>query len=146
MIDAARLASGLYQGSVPPPGREVARAGFDTVVLCAYELQPPHGLVPPRGVRILRCPLDDDPTVPLTDDEWRMVVRTSETVERRVRRGQRVLVTCAQGRNRSGLVSAIALHLLTGMRGRDIIRHIRQRRANACTNSMFNRLIMEQCR
>lgn len=143
-LDANRISPGLYQGSVPPPGGTVGRAGFDTVVLCAVELQPGNGLVPPRGVRAIKCPLDDDPTVRLAESDWKKAVWAAEIVARRVRRGQRVLVTCAAGRNRSGLVTSIALHMLSGMRGRDCIRHIRQRRQNACTNPRFNEAVMRR--
>jgi len=52
-------------------------------------------------------------------------------------RGERVLVTCWQGRNRSALVAALALYLLSGADGGGILRHIQGRRPGALTNPVF---------
>lgn len=144
-LDASRIASGLYQGGVPPHADAVRRGGFDTLVLCAAEIQPPAELM--GRLEALHCPLDDDPTVAVSDSDWTKAVNTAERVARRVRGGRRVLVTCAQGRNRSGLVSCITLHLLTGMRGSECIGHIkRMRGSSACTNPQFNRVVARRLR
>ena len=63
--------------------------------------------------------------------------QAAEIVARRVRSGERVLVTCAMGRNRSGLVSALALHFLTGISGAEAARLVKARRHNALTNRYF---------
>lgn len=144
-VDASRIASGLYQGGAPPFAEAVLDAGFHTLVLCAYEIQA-HDAVTGQ-LEVLRCPLDDDPLQPLTDIDWTKAVNTAQRVGRRVRRGRRVLVTCAAGRNRSGLVSCIALHLLTGMRGAEAIAHVKRMRGDlACTNPQFNRMVRRRLR
>lgn len=106
-IDANRIAKGLYQGSFPAPGSSVQRAGFNAVVFCADELQPDPARYP--GVRVLLCPLDDSGR-PMLADEWSRAVQMGVRVAHLLDRGARVLVTCAAGRNRSGLVTALALY------------------------------------
>lgn len=132
-LDATRLLPHLYIGGAPASARAVTGNGFGTLVLCAREVQPPAL----GDLQVLRCPLDDDPTRALSSDDWRMAVQTAERVCWRLRGGSRVLVTCAQGRNRSGLVCAIVMHLATQRRGSDCIRAIQRRRENALTNPRF---------
>ena len=90
----------LAQGSAPPsaPGMP-----FDVIVLAAMEYQPPM----PGGYTILRVPLDDGPP---PDKVTRFRIRhAAREIADRVRRGERVLVTCWQGRNRSGVLAGLAL-------------------------------------
>lgn len=96
----------LYIGSAPDPADpEFSR--FDDVVLCAREYQPARHLF--GRVNVVRMPFDDDPTSYPSDEELREICRTASFVAEAVRNGRRVLVTCAAGRNRSGLVVATAL-------------------------------------
>jgi hypothetical protein len=101
-IEANRIVSGLYQGSAPPQGPGVAAAGFDALVLCALEYQPPARCFP--GAIVLRCPLDDDLTRAVPKGGRRRVIEAGRQIAEILRRGGRVLVTCVAGRNRSGLV------------------------------------------
>ena len=131
MIDATRLWSKLYQGSYPLEG--VRAHGFRVLVLCAEELQ--HRVEEP-GVVTLHCPLFDDGR-PMSPIEWHRAVRTGREVAAHVAAGHRTLVTCAQGRNRSGLVAGIALYELTGRSGEQCVQHIRALRRGALTNDDF---------
>jgi hypothetical protein len=133
-IDATRIAPGLYQGSAPPHGSAVRECGFTTLVLCAQEIQP--GSVDFPGVTVVHAPNSDDGTR-ITQAQWQTAIQAAEIVARRVRGGERVLVTCAAGRNRSGLVSALALHLLTGISGAEAARLVKAQRHNALTNRWF---------
>ncbi len=47
------------------------------------------------------------------------------------------MVTCMAGINRSGLVSAVTLHMMTGRSGKDCVRHIQQCRPGALRNPRF---------
>ena len=134
-LDATRLAPGLYQGSAPRSAQAVSDAGFGTLVLCAQEVQPPDHVL--TGLDVLRCPLVDDPTRPLTQAEWRAALNCSTAVALRLRASRRVLVTCAQGLNRSGLVSALSLILAAGWSPADAVRHIQRRRPAALNNPQF---------
>lgn len=117
------------------------QAGFDVLVLCAAEIQP---MLPAyAGLRVLRCPLLDDPTRPLPEADWQRAVECAREVALLVRLGKRALVTCQAGLNRSGLVMALALHMLTGSGGSGAVDHIRKQRGpNALCNPQFvNRLL-----
>lgn len=132
VVDATRLFPKLYQGSYPLA--PIAPAGFRVLVLCAEELQ---FRSEEPGVRTLRCPLYDNGEHVFTKSEWIEAVRTARAVADYVAHGWRTLVTCAQGRNRSGLVSALALYQLTGLSGEQCVEHIRNRRVGALSNDDF---------
>jgi len=141
VIDATPLFEGLAVGSFPPPGHTVRRAGFDTLVLCAQELQPRGSSYP--GVKVIHAPFDD------TEDSGpalRVASAAARHVARHVSDGQVVLVTCAMGRNRSALVCALAIHLLTGCSGEEAARHVRSRRVDregvpALQNRTFRQML-----
>jgi hypothetical protein len=130
--DATAIAAGLYQGGEPPTGGELRRCGFTTLVLCAEEHQLGSAHYP--GVAVIHAPADD---AALTDAAWRTAAQAAALVASRLRAGERVLVTCHAGRNRSGLVSALALHMLTGISGAEAARIVRSRRRAALTNRWF---------
>jgi len=133
-LDASNVATRLWVGGRPPFDRDLP--AFDLLVLCAQELQPAtvsfHG-------RVLRCPIPDGA---LDHQELRRVVLTAKDVGDALLTGQRVLVTCAMGLNRSALVAALALARATKMTAAEIIGRIRQRRnANALCNAHFQEII-----
>jgi hypothetical protein len=135
MIDATRLGPKLYQGSYPmlrvcPP--------FKVLVLCAKEAQSRSD---ERGLLTLRVRLDDSGD-DITQVEWHAAVEMGRRVASLVASGHRTLVTCAAGRNRSGLVCAIALYELTLMDGKECVEHIRALRPNALTNDSFVRKLV----
>lgn len=133
-LDATKICSGLYQGSAPGSASLVLGHGFSTVVFAAYEVQPPDHVL--MGLEAFRCPLTDDYERPVTEVEWTAVSGCAGAVARRLRAGRRVLVTCAQGRNRSGLISARSMTLL-GWSAKDAVRHIQSVRRFALTNPRF---------
>jgi protein-tyrosine phosphatase len=135
-IDADRIAPKLWQGSRPPLGHALAKAGFDVVVLCAGEYQPASPELP--GVRVIRAGIDD--AVP-SRAELDVVWEAGRRVARHLGRGDRVLVTCYQGWNRSGFVTATALYLLTGAPGRQCIEAVRAGRDGALSNREFCRVL-----
>lgn len=110
---------------------------YDLLVLCALEFQPQRQIFR-SSLRIDRCPIDD---ARLTDDEKALAATAADRVARYLRRGRRVLVTCFMGRNRSGLVSALALHKLHGCGGRTAAEIVRTHRENALTNPSFLRYL-----
>lgn len=142
VVDASRIVSGLYQGGRPPEGESLRRSGFDALVLAAKEHQPAATQFP--GIKVLHAPLDDSGT-PMSSHEWKLALAAARRVTEAIARGERVLVTCQQGRNRSGLISAITLHLLTGADGSVCAERVRSRRQRglpqgirALVNPYFN--------
>jgi protein-tyrosine phosphatase len=127
----------LAQGSAPT-AEDRLHERFDVVVLCAYEYQ--NVRLP--GVETIRCPLDDDPNgPPMSVEEVGRAAGTATRVVRRIKAGKRVLVTCYMGRNRSGVVSGLALRAMgfTPRQCVDIIRMVRG--PNALSNKHFVNLI-----
>lgn len=134
------VAPNLCVGAAPPPGAPLRRHGFHTLVLCARDYQPPDEAFP--GVEVLRVALRDDGSQ-MTDAEAVNAVNTARLVLRRLGQRKRVLVTCQQGRNRSGLVAALAL-VLAGSTPYSAIRSIREGRGpTALSNPDFVNLIYD---
>jgi hypothetical protein len=136
-MDASEIAPGLWQGSfdvlADRPALAAAIPRLTTIVFCARELQP-RPLDRAHAVEAVACPLDDArPTI----QELELAARTARKVARRVGSGEAVLVTCRQGRNRSGLVVAMALHVLYGWGGRRAVKRVQDKRANALSNPYF---------
>jgi protein-tyrosine phosphatase len=100
-----RVAGGLWMGSAPDPSSHL---DFDTLVLCAKEYQPRGKF---SGLEVIHVPLDDS-GVPMLPQEKHGAMVAARQVAMRLREGKRVLVTCAAGLNRSGLVSALAMGML----------------------------------
>jgi protein-tyrosine phosphatase len=120
----------LAQGSAPPPG---VRLPFEVVVLAAEEYQPEL-----PGFTVLRVPLDDGPP---PDKATRLRIReAARRVGAYVQGGQRVLVTCFAGRNRSGVIAGLALRQL-GVPGDVAARRIRQLR-DGLTNPYFYAMVV----
>lgn len=116
-LDADEVAPGLWVGRTPPDGTKLQ--GIDVVVLAAMEVQPRL-----LGVRTIRCPLDDHrPTTAEVKQAW----KCAEEVVRLRRQGQRVLVACHLGVNRSAWIAAMVL-MQEGMPARRAIQQIRNRR------------------
>lgn len=134
MIEASSILPWLWQGSAPPPGPYVRQAGFHTLILCAMEYQ----LAPENfpGVEVVYAPNNDDGSLP-TREQFAIALRAARLATTRIQEEKRVLVTCIQGRNRSGLVSALTLYML-GVPPKLAIERVRQkRRRNSLANPHF---------
>lgn len=135
----------IAQGSAPapdvhyPPAHAIG-SRFHLVVLCAQEYQ--RDAITPGDfgtARVLYVPLNDDGSPP-TGGEVRRAVRAAREVADEVRAGRRVLVTCRAGRNRSGLVTGLAL-VEAGWRAKDAVARIQRVRQNGLSNDYFVHLI-----
>jgi protein-tyrosine phosphatase len=123
----------LAIGSAPPPGK----LPFDAIVLCAREYQPSSKSF--HGAAVLHVPFDD--ADPISREEAAKAERAGAVVANMVRTGSCVLVTCRAGRNRSGLVTGIALIEL-GANARGAVDRIRAARGeDALSNEYFERLL-----
>ncbi|HYX21767.1 MAG TPA: hypothetical protein VFA98_13055 [Thermoanaerobaculia bacterium] len=142
MIEASEICPRLWVGSFPKTGWALADAGFDTLVLCACDHQPPTQLFP--GVEVARIDLIDDGS-PITLEHLQEAMHLAVALAHRVRAGSNVLCTCRHGRNRSALVASLALAALTGCGGRRASEIVRERRRSpygpALTNSGFVRAL-----
>lgn len=130
--DWNEIAPGLWQGGLPPHGDTLRRAGFDAVVLSAVESQPPPSAFP--GVTTIYVPFEDED---ITPEIWKRATFAAEQVSKLRATGQRVLVTCWSGWNRSGLISALSLMMLDGMTGPQAVARVRSKRRHALCNETF---------
>lgn len=136
MIDAHEIVPGLWQGSLPETGDTVARAGFQTLVLCARDYQPTSAEFP--EVNVIHAPFDDERK--LGEPSLRTAVQAASSVARLLLQGEKILVTCFAGINRSGLVVALALHRAFGYSGRSCIELVRRRRVLAYGDTALRNL------
>lgn len=121
----------LAQGSAPP---ENASLPFDVIVLAATEYQ--HPSLP--GYEVILAPLTDHGPPP-TSTERAIIYETAQLVARRIRSGKSVLVTCWQGRNRSGVIAGLALVEL-GMPPGMVVQQIRRLR-DGLKNPYFREIV-----
>lgn len=133
-----RLAQGAYPGT--NPGLFQA---FDVVVYTADEKQP-KGMKVPQGKFVYKLRLDDDIYRPIPQEVQVAVHRMGQSLAGHLRAGHKVLVTCAMGMNRSGIVTALTLMHLTGCSGSQAVDTVKsRRRANdgvaPLSNPMFER-------
>lgn len=128
----------LWQGGRPPTGNRLHTYGFHALVLCAAEYQPDAHLFP--GVEVIYAPNDDN-FGQITREQIEGALAAARQTAALVRSGRKVLVTCWAGINRSGLVSAISVHLLTGWSGVACIRHVKSARRGALRNPAFQEVL-----
>jgi len=138
-MDASNVATRLWIGARPPA--DVDLPDIDVLVLCAEEIQPErmafHG-------RIIRCPLPD---AALNTPQAARAVLAGQAVAEALATGQRVLVTCAMGINRSSLVAGLALARVTRMGWSEIVSLIRaHRHPLALSNPHFLHLLRQVAR
>jgi protein-tyrosine phosphatase len=135
-----KVSSKLYQGSVPDPASSYE--SFSMIVLCAQEKQPEL----PRFKGTILRPAFDDTLMP-TDQDIRRARDAAACVGAELMRGGRVLVTCAAGLNRSGLVTGLALTMMTRLSATEIVRMIRAARSeDALGNETFHAMLFSAAR
>jgi protein-tyrosine phosphatase len=137
VIDATQIAPRLWIGGRPPPGPHLSASGFRVLMLCSDTYQPEASAFP--GVTTIHCPFMDRPfsVQPAAQD---LALRAGEAIHKCMLAGANCLVTCNEGRNRSGLVCAIAL-AEGGMHPQAASQLIRDRRLGALTNMDFRGLL-----
>ena len=121
----------LAQGSAPPSRIVVP---FDVIVLAAREYQDQPDL---SAYFVIRAPLRDGPMPSV--EERALIHATARDVANHVLAGKRVLVTCWQGRNRSGVIVGLALVEL-GLPRDQAITRVRGYR-NGLTNDYFRAMV-----
>ena len=139
-----KIVNGLYQSGYPMNTMALKAAGFDAIVLAAMELQPESRddlAVFPDGVIVYCAPIDDDYDNGPSPLEVETVNRAVRFVVGQLAVGKTVLVTCAMGRNRSGLINALVLTQILRISGLGAAAVVRKARANALTNPSFCRYL-----
>lgn len=139
--DVDEIWKNLWQGSLPPAGNAVGDKGFTTLVLAASEHQ--DFTLYPNVSRVLLAPGED------CEDQWALNktlpvwLDAAQAAATRVKTGEKVLVTCLAGLNRSGFITAVALHHITGWSGEACVKRVQERRRLALCNETFVRYICD---
>lgn len=133
---ATQIHKGLWQGGRPPPGDLLRQNNFRLLILCAEEWQQPKAGEFP-GVEVISAPNDDDFNRLPTREELSIAIKAARQAIPILEGGGKVLSTCFMGKNRSGLVSALILHLWLGVSGERAVRMIQQQRQGALRNPGF---------
>jgi hypothetical protein len=132
----SEIAPGLWMGGSPELGEPTSELPFDAVVTL-YAFAPPASWL----VEELRYGFFDGP-MDLVDVP--RVLRTSAWAYERWQAGDRVLIRCQAGLNRSGLVTALVL-MAGGLSAAHAIDVIRERRSSyALCNRSFEAWLLEQ--
>jgi len=141
------ITDSIAQGSYP--GLRSAREEFlhaDILVLCAEEHQA-KGLKAPPGKTIIRLGFDDDIYRPIPPEAGQIFHAHAKQLGQAALLGRKIMITCAMGLNRSGLITALTLMHGYRMRPADAIKLIRARRSSDCLcNPMFEQWLLNQAR
>jgi len=130
-LEASRLLTRIWQGSYPQGGDFLKRRNFQVLALCAKELQTPEKY---SGISIYLCPMND---AELTEDEAGRARQAALRLADCWRRGDRLLITCAAGLNRSGLVSALTIRQILDCTGEEAVEQVRSNRHRSLFNPSF---------
>lgn len=133
------IINNLAQGCFPGDAR-TAFDHFDVVVLCAEEHQPKWKI--PKGKFLYKMPLDDDPYVQVPAEVGRIVCEVALAAGSYHLSGHKVLTSCHEGRNRSGITTGVILQHYYNMSANDAIKLIRKQRNDDCLgNPMFEQFL-----
>jgi len=139
--DYDQIHTNLYQGSYPKLDKDLSNH-FDVVVFTAVEKQPKPAALKgvSKSLTIRKFPLDDDPYQPITREQSAELLHLAKDLAYHLRNGKRVLITCAMGMNRSGLLTALTLMAATGCHGKSAFETVQARRRamDDGTRALFN--------
>lgn len=132
----------IAQGAYPDPPLSAFQHA-DVVVFCAEELQPK--IKAPPGKQIVKIGFDDDFYRPIPPEAGQIFHAHGKLLGKLALNGKKVLITCAMGINRSGLMTALTLMHGYRMNPSDAIKLIRARRSPEClANPMFVQWLLNQ--
>lgn len=117
--------------------------GYNVLVLTADTHQDQDGSVARTGINLLYYPTVDDAWLAEQPFFRKGVIDRAKTLATGVRNGHRVLITCAEGYNRSALLAARVLFELKGWSGISILAAVRQLRPQALFNAGFREWVLE---
>jgi hypothetical protein len=103
---AFRVHGNLWIGNAPQIGSPI-NMYFRALVLCANGYQPDSELFG-HGIQVIHAPIDDNYDY-MSKEDMATAVRAAGCTARFLKEGRPTLVTCMMGRNRSGLICALAL-------------------------------------
>ena len=141
-MTADLIVPGLYVGNAPPLNLDWSSAPARRLVLTAKEL---HKWQTPDkfpGAELLYVPMDDDYNKPPSPTKVALILAAAQQVAQWLLEDKSTVVTCHEGRNRSGLVAALALVLSNEASPEEAVHLIRAARGPlALQNPQFLKLL-----
>jgi len=141
-VPASRIGDRHWQSGFPMPFEDLPKHGIDLVVLAARDAQPTEeDLTFIRtkcpGLSIIVCPFDDTTDRAALPGIVKIATGVAARVAQRINEGKEVLITCAAGLNRSGLISGLVLVERYGISGKEAADRVRAARPGALSNAVF---------
>lgn len=138
VINANEILPNLWIGSEPYLPAEVYK-DFDTIVFSAKGIDVRPYFKKFSDKKILQTALEDRLYLP--EGTFIKAEQMAYWVADEVFAGRKVLVTCAAGLNRSGLITALALRLITGKSGVECVKEVQEKRFGALNNETFAKYV-----
>lgn len=133
-LDTDRVLGSLFIGATPPRGALLYDLDFRCLVLCAEGMFSPDAY---QGLDVLRVPFEDDYSSCIPARTLEDIRHAATIVADRMDMGERVLVACPMGLNRSGLVCAFAIHEQLGLPLPEAADIVQRARMGSLTNPRF---------
>jgi len=146
-MDATEVYPNLWQGGLHEfAGWSASPHSVRPTLVAFSDLDRAVVLAPDVGVLIVSppakvLPLDDSGDVQRDMAHLAEASAAADRVAAHLAAGRRVGVFCRAGRNRSGLVAALAIRRLTGWTGAQAMQRVKQLRPFALTNEHFARYL-----
>lgn len=121
-MDATRLVERFYIGSAPD-----GSGPFSYIAFCAQEFQPTSEQFPDIVVHLIPLLDNDDPISP---EDAKTLWQHADTLASAWRQGHHILVTCIMGRNRSALLSTLALSRIFRLEPRVVAARVQELRTD----------------
>lgn len=137
---ADRIHLNIFQGGVPPQGSILEKNGVSLLVLAAEEFQDASRY---PGVEVVCASSDDRSDIPIKPEWVKRWRKAADIAAQYAMDNKKVLITCAAGLNRSGMVTAFTLHRITGWSGAKIVKHIQECRQGALCNRRFVKYLID---
>ena len=139
--DWDEIYTNLYQGGAPTQMDELRRDKFDVIVFCATDFQPSANAYFPTDC--IFCPFKDNDAGP-SPAKLKEIYELADKISMMIMGGKKVLITCAAGLNRSGLLTALVINKLTGWGGAACINLVRsKRRIVAGMSPLYNQAFVK---
>jgi len=132
-LDANEVRPDLWVGAAPADVSLIG--GFDLVGVCCR----PPSTWPERGDWV-RLSFTDDIQPP--SESERTTIALAAEIAQAYGRGHRVLVLCREGKNRSGLVAALAIAAVERCGGNRAMEIVQAARAGALYNWHFQQMLL----
>jgi hypothetical protein len=135
-VGASEIIERLWVGGFVPAkfssngtnGERIFDVGFDVWVACAQELQDVFDREACKRLKIVQCPLGDNYFTVSSPSRLKLIDKAVKRIVRLYEEGNTILITCAEGRNRSAMIAALVVKRIKGISGEEAVALVRKNR------------------